>query len=663
MDNERKSLSVNQLDFDTIKQNMINFLQNQEEFKDYDFEGSGLSVILDLLSYYTHYQGVYNNFTASELFLDTAQKRSSVVSHAKSLGYVPFSRTAPTLTANCTFNNLTINTLPRGSRFLARVGNKSYNFTNIDPVSLSILDTNTGNGRFANNVELREGEIKSFSFVVPSSDANQKYRIDDPNADTKTLRVQVFKSVSDTSGVDDVWSEANNYTEITSTTNAFFVEEDFDGVYSIRFGDGVIGKKLSAGNLINVSYLQTNGPLANGVGKTDSSTSRALFYNEFSTIEVESAASGGSERESVASIRYNSPKSFSAQNRAVTTSDFEALVSNNFSGFRSVYCYGGEDANPPQFGKVFITLKPNSGSIITTSLKNSIQTFLQSKCSVGVSPEVIDAIQLYFRYNANVVYDPSKTILNEASLIAVIQQTISDYFEQNSQNFFSVVSISRMVKKILDSLVEVETISLTPSLEARFIPTPNAPSNYALNFANPIFHPHDGHEAVVTTNDFIYFDVDGNEVVVFAEDDGFGKVKLFNIVNGTKNVVEEDFGTVDYEKGVVTFNSFTIKELSGDVRVRSVISNNRLVANENYILAQDVQDSERNNVVMFPDDRPDRRIQTSTSGVSYVGTSSISSAFTASSTTSRSSSGSSSSSSISSSGSGGSSSSSGGGSY
>tara|TARA_A100001515_G_scaffold59198_1_gene46745 strand:+ start:8542 stop:10530 length:1989 start_codon:yes stop_codon:yes gene_type:complete len=628
MDNERQSLSVNQLDFDTIKQNMINFLQNQEEFKDYDFEGSGLSVILDLLSYYTHYQGVYNNFTASELFLDTAQKRSSVVSHAKSLGYVPFSRTAPTLTANCTFNNLKINTLPRGTRFLARVGNKSYNFTNIDPISLSILDTNTGNGRFANNVELREGEIKSFSFVVPSSDANQNYRIDDPNADTKTFRVQVFKSVSDTSGVDDVWSEANSYTEITSTTNAFFVEEDFDGVYSIRFGDGVIGKKLSAGNLINVSYLQTNGPLANGVGKTDSATSRALFYNEFSTIEVESAASGGSERESVASIRFNSPKSFSAQNRAVTTSDFEALVSNNFSGFRSVYCYGGEDANPPQFGKVFITLKPNSGSIITTSLKNSIQTFLQSKCSVGVSPEVVDAIQLYFRYNANVVYDPSKTILNEASLIAVIQQTISDYFEQNSQNFFSVVSISRMEKKILDSLVEVETLSLTPSLEARFIPTPNAPSNYALNFANPIFHPHDGHSAVVTTNDFIYFDNDGNEVVVFAEDDGLGKLKLFTTVNSTKNVVEEDFGTVDYEKGVVTFNNFTIKELSGDVRVRSVIANNRLIANENYILAQDVQDSERNNVVMSPDDRPDRKIQTSTSGVSYVGTSSISSAFT-----------------------------------
>lgn len=628
MDNERQSLSVNQLDFDTIKQNMINFLQNQEEFKDYDFEGSGLSVILDLLSYYTHYQGVYNNFTASELFLDTAQKRSSVVSHAKSLGYVPFSRTAPTLTANCTFNNLKINTLPRGTRFLARVGNKSYNFTNIDPISLSILDTNTGNGRFANNVELREGEIKSFSFVVPSSDANQNYRIDDPNADTKTFRVQVFKSVSDTSGVDDVWSEANSYTEITSTTNAFFVEEDFDGVYSIRFGDGVIGKKLSAGNLISVSYLQTNGPLANGVGKTDSATSRALFYNEFSTIEVESAASGGSERESVASIRFNSPKSFSAQNRAVTTSDFEALVSNNFSGFRSVYCYGGEDANPPQFGKVFITLKPNSGSIITTSLKNSIQTFLQSKCSVGVSPEVVDAIQLYFRYNANVVYDPSKTILNEASLIAVIQQTISDYFEQNSQNFFSVVSISRMEKKILDSLVEVETLSLTPSLEARFIPTPNAPSNYALNFANPIFHPHDGHSAVVTTNDFIYFDIDGNEVVVFAEDDGLGKLKLFTTVNSTKNVVEEDFGTVDYEKGVVTFNSFTIKELSGDVRVRSVIANNRLVANENYILAQDVQDSERNNVVMSPDGRPDRKIQTSTSGVSYVGTSSISSTFT-----------------------------------
>ena len=240
---------------------------------------------------------------------------------------------------------------------------------------------------------------------------------------------------------------------------------------------------------------------------------------------------------------------------------------------------------------------------------------------------MVDAIQLYFRYNANVVYDPTKTVLNEASLIAVIQQSISDYFEQNSQNFFSVVSISRMVKKILDSLVEIETVSLTPSLEARFIPTPNAPSNYALNFANPIFHPHDGHSAVVSTNDFIYFDGDGNEVVVFAEDDGFGKIKLFNIVNATKNVVEEDFGTVDYQKGIVTLNSFTIKELSGDIRVRSEIANNRLIANENYILAQDVQDAERNNVVMLPDDRPDRQIQSSSSGVSYVGTSSISSAF------------------------------------
>ena len=263
---------------------------------------------------------------------------------------------------------------------------------------------------------------------------------------------------------------------------------------------------------------------------------------------------------------------------------------------------------------------------------------MQTKCSVGVSPEVVDAIQLYFRYNAKVVYDPTKTVLNEASLIAVIQQTISDYFEENSQNFFSVVSISRMVKKILDSLVEVETITLTPSLESRFVPTPNAPSNYSLNFANPIFHPHAGHSAVVTTNDFTYFNKDGNEIKVFAEDDGFGKVKLFNIVNATKNVVEEDFGTVDYQNGVVTFNSFTIKEISGDIRVRSEIANNRLVANENYILAQDVEDSERNTTVMLPDDRPDRQIQTSTSGVSYVGTSSISSAFTTSRTSSSSSS-------------------------
>ena len=178
MDNERQSLSVNELDFDTIKSNLINFLKNQNEFADYDFEGSGLSVILDLLSYYTHYQGIYNNFTASELFLDTAQNRWSVISHAKSLGYVPHSKTAPKLTANLTFDALTTNTLPRGSRFLARIGNRSYNFTNVDPVTLSVINTENGFGRSATNVELQEGEIKSFSFVVPSSNSNQKYRID-----------------------------------------------------------------------------------------------------------------------------------------------------------------------------------------------------------------------------------------------------------------------------------------------------------------------------------------------------------------------------------------------------------------------------------------------------------------------------------------------------
>ena len=630
MDNKRQSLSVNELDFDTIKTNLVNFLKNQDEFADYDFEGSGLSVILDLLSYYTHYQGIYNNFTASELFLDTAQKRSSVVSHAKSLGYVPHSKTSPKLIANLTFNSLNTNTLPRGSRFLARVGNRSYNFTNLDPVTLTVINEENGFGRSATNVELQEGEIKSFSFVVPSSDSNQKYRIDDENIDTKTIRVQVYNSVTDNSGVDDVWSEANNYTEIKSTTNAFFVEEDFDGVYSIRFGDGVIGRKLNAGNLINVSYLQTNGSKANGVGKNDSETSRALFYNSNTTVEVVSAASGGSERESISSVRFNSPKSFSAQNRAVTTSDFEALVSNNFSGFRSVYCYGGEDADPPEFGKVFITLKPNSGTIITDSLKNSIKSFLQTKCSVGVSPEIVDSTQLFFRYNVDVVYDPSKTILNETSLIEVIKQNISDYFEDNSQNFFSVISLSRMVKSILDALIEVESLSLTPSLESRFIPTPNTPSNYQLNFVNPIFHPHNGHKPVVSSNEFTYFNSDGDAVQVFCEDDGFGKLRIFNFVNSAKNILEDNFGTVDYSKGIVTINNYTIDKVSDDVRIRVEIGDNRLISSKSFILAQDFNDNERGIVNMLPDDRPDRAITSSSSGLSYVGTSSISSAFTGS---------------------------------
>lgn len=620
MSTERQSLQVNELDFNTLKSNIQSFLKNQSEFSDYNFEGSGLTVLLDILSYFTHYQGIYNNLIANELFLDTAVKRSSVVSHAKSLGYTPRSKTAATAVVNANFPALRTTVLPRGSVFKARAGNRTYNFTNTEP---AILADGDGDGKKIDGLSIQEGTIRSFSFVVPSQESENKFRLPDKDIDTKTLKVQVYTSVSDSSGIDDVWNEGNNYNIITSTTNAYFVEEDYDGVYSIYFGDGVTGRKLNAGNFITVSYLKTNGAVVNGLGTNDSPTSRVFSYDSTSTVDVVNIASGGADVETISSIRYNAPKAFASQNRAVTTSDFEALVTNNFSGFKSVYVYGGENADPPEFGRVLIALKPNNASIVPTSIKSSIESFLSNRCSVSVAPKVVDTIPLYFRYSANVVYDPSQTILNDASIQASVKSTISDYFETNTADFFSVLSISRLQKTIIEALPEVESMVITPSLEYRFIPT-GASSSYVLKFKNTISHPHDGHKPVISSNTFGYVNVDGSITSVFLEDDGFGNLVLYQTVAGEKLIVVQNFGSVDYVNGILTFTPSTLSALDGSIRIYAEISGNRVISSERFILVQDVDDGGRALVTTFADDRPDRRILASASGSEFVGTSSIS---------------------------------------
>lgn len=620
MSTERQSLQVNELDFNTLKANIQSFLKNQSEFSDYNFEGSGLTVLLDILSYFTHYQGIYNNLIANELFLDTAVKRSSVVSHAKSLGYTPRSKTAATVVVNANLPAVRTNSLPRGSVFKARAGNRTYNFTNTEPV---LLQDGDGDGKKVDNLSLQEGTIRSFSFVVPSGESSNKFRLPDKDIDTKTLKVQVFTSVSDNSGVNDVWSEGNNYNTITSTTNAYFVEEDYDGVFSIYFGDGVTGRKLNAGNFITVSYLKTNGAVVNGIGMNDSPTNRVFTFDSNSTVDVVSIASGGSDVESISSIRYNAPKAFAAQNRAVTTSDFEALVTNNFSGFKSVYVYGGENADPPEFGRVLIALKPNTASIVPTSIKSSIETFLSKRCSVSVAPKVVDTIPLYFRYSARVVYDPSQTILNATSIEASVRSTISDYFETNTADFFSVLSISKMQKNVLEALPEIESMVITPTLEFRFNPVDTS-SSYEIKFKNNISHPHDGHMPVISSNTFGYVNNDGSVTSVFLEDDGFGNIVLYQTVNGEKIVVVQNFGSVNYTSGVVRLNSATLRAFSGSINVFAEISGNRVVSSERFILLQDFNDAQRALVTIFADDRPDRQIIASAGGSEFVGTSSIS---------------------------------------
>ena len=228
----------------------------------------------------------------------------------------------------------------------------------------------------------------------------------------------------------------------------YFVEEDYDGAYSVGFGDGIIGKKLEAGNVVTITYLQTKGAEANDAGQNDSAETPSFTYRDLN-VSVTSAAAGGSDRESIASIRFNAPKSYAAQNRAVTTGDYEALINNNFSGFQAALVYGGEFATPPEYGKVFVVFKPNTATLVPTSLKNNIQDFLRSRCSVSITPEVKDPTPLYVRYELTSVYNPSKTVLNEAYLETTIKSIVSQFIQDNTIGFNSSISFSKLEKDFL----------------------------------------------------------------------------------------------------------------------------------------------------------------------------------------------------------------------
>ena len=620
MTTERKELSVNQLDYFGIRDNIKSFLKPQEQFLAYDFEGSGLSVLTDILSYVTHYQGIYNNLTANELFLDTAVKRSSLVSHAKSLGYTPRSKTSPIATVNLKFplSGGIPSTLGVGEVFSTKIGNKTYNFVNTDPYTV-------GDDGVLNDVEIKEGTLKTITFVTPNSKPYQRFRIKDDAIDTKTIKVVVTRSPSDNSGISDVWSIGTNAVTINGDSNVYFVEEDFDGAYSVGFGDGNIGKKLEAGNVVTVTYLQTKGAEPNDAGQTDTATTPSFTYRDVA-VSVVSPAAGGADRESIASIRFNAPKSYAAQNRAVTTSDYEALINNNFSGFQAALVYGGEFASPPEYGKVFVILKPNTATLVPTSLKNSIQDFLRGRCSVSITPEVKDPTPLYVRYVLSAVYNPSKTVLREAFLESTIKSVVSEFIQDNTIGFNSSVSFSKLEKRLLDGVSGLETIEVEPSLEYRFFPIVDTATNYEFRFKNPILHEFDGYTPVISSSEFIFIDAAGISKRVFLDDDGFGNLRLFELIGGEKSYLTNvDFGKVDYKRGIISFNSFALETINTTIPISifAKIDGGRLISSETFILLEDTRDPTNAVVNLTSDDRPDQR--TNAAGEIFIGTTSLTS--------------------------------------
>ena len=474
-------LKVTELDFDTIKSNLKNFLKSQNEFTDYDFDGSGLSVLLDILAYNTHYNAYYLNMIANESFLDTALLRNSVVSHAKKFGYVPRSSTASRATINFTVNSLNSNpgtlTLPKGYTFLSNlIDNKVYNFVTLEDTTVTKIGTNF----VFSNLDIYEGTLNRYSFThSESSNPKQIFTIPDENIDTSTLKVTVQQSSSNTNSV--VYNLATDVINLTANSNVYFLQEGLNNQYEIYFGNDVIGKKIPDGGIVNVSYLSTNGSVANKANNFVA-TAPVSSYTNF-TLNPVSASAGGSQKESVDQIKFAAPLQFTSQNRAVTKNDYVKLIQQKYPQFEAVNVWGGEENDPPVYGKVFISAKPKLGFEVSDTEKDFFINEVVKPISVlTVTPEFVNVDYNYIKLISTIYYDPTKTDLNLSTLQSKVTNTINLFSTVNLNKFNSIFSSSKLRTDIDNSDVSIVSNELQIFLSKRFRPVLNQSNSYVLDF-------------------------------------------------------------------------------------------------------------------------------------------------------------------------------------
>ena len=580
---------VADLDFDTIKLNLKSFLQDQPEFSDYNFEGSGFAVLLDTLAYNTHYLGFNANMVANEMYLDSADVRKNVVSLAKMLGYTPSSAKSPTAVVDITLNNATgaTVTMDKGTSFSATIDNTEYNFVTNEDIAMSPQD---GVYKFQ-NVTLYEGTLVNFKYTVDSTDVDQKFIIPNINADTSTLKVTVQTSISDTT--QEVYTLATGLKSLNDTSKAYFLSETDTGKFEVYFGDGILGKKLADGNIVILDYIVSNLEDANGITNFIAKGSIGGFSDV--TVVTKTAAQGGSVPETKESIRFNAPLQYTSQDRAVTTTDYETLVKSIYPNATSISAWGGEDDETPVYGVVKIAVKGQSGVPLTNATKLDIVTKLKSYNVASVRPEIIDPIITSVILVVNAKYDKKSTAKTADTLKSEIVDAISDYNTNTLTAFDGVFRYSKLMG-IIDN-VDNSILSNITTVKIRkdFTPTLSSPTKYDIYFRNAIYNPHSGHESVLSSSGF---KVSGNNNEMFLDDDGQGNVRLYYLVSGIKTVENATQGTIDYTTGQITLNSLDVASISkirgsASTKIEVTVSpnSNDVVPVRDQILEIDVENS------------------------------------------------------------------------
>ena len=588
-------LEISELDFDGIKSNLKTFLSQQNEFTDYDFEGSGMSVLLDVLAYNTHYLGYNANMLANEMYLDSADLRSSVVSLAKQVGYTPTSCTSSTATLTVLVNDATgaSLTMSRGTKFTTTVDGQSYSFVNNADVSITPV---SGVYQF-NNLSIHEGSYLNYKYTANTSDIDQRFIIPNDSVDTATLTVKVQESSSN--AITNTYKLATGITSIDSTSKVYFLQEVEGGRFEVYFGDGVTGKAIADGNIVILDYINCNRDAPNGA--TTFALSGTIGGFSSATITTDSNASGGTGLESIASIKYNAPRDYSAQDRAVTAEDYKTLVKSLYANAQSVQVYGGEDAETPDYGKVYISIKAKSGSNLTVSTKESLVTSLKTYAVASVTPVIIDPETTYITLVVNFKYDSGRTTKDVTTLQTNVLSKVASYNNNELEDFTGMFRYSKLIEAVNDADVSILSNITTVRMYKYFTPTLNSGIKYTLSYNNALYNPHSGHNSsgggVISSSGFkVNNDSSLNEH--FLDDDGAGNLRLYYLSGTTRVYTDTTYGTVNYTTGEVVLTSAHITSISNvdgatspQIRVFATPSSNDVVPVRNQVLSIDTSNS------------------------------------------------------------------------
>ena len=593
-----KRLRVTELDFDNIKENLKTFLKAQTEFKDYDFEGSGMNILLDTLAYNTHYLGFNANMLANEMFLDSASLRSSVVSHAKSLGYEVSSSRAPVATINVSLStDANTKTMSAGTAFRTSIDGVDYQFVTIADVTSS----NTGSAVPFDSVKIYEGTYVTSSYTADSSEVDQRFLLNDARADTSTLTVKVPNSSSDTPTT--TYTKATDITQLSSSSTVYYLQETDSGLFEVYFGDGVVSKGLSDGNIVTLQYVVTNRTLANGASSFSSPSS--IDGVTGITVTTVANATGGSNPETVESIKLNAPLDYASQGRAVTIDDYKTYTKKLFPNTQAVSVWGGEDgsydtstgvSSNPEYGKVFISIKSTTGENLTTVQKSNLVTAFAPYKVASVTPVIVDPETIFLILNVSFQYDSTATTSTKDELASLIATTISNYNSSDLQEFNSSFRHSKLLRLIDDTDTAILNNTTTVTMGKFFTPV-NASSSYNINFNNAFFNPHSGHNAeaggiIASTG----FQLDNDTTTeYFFDDDGSGNLRIYSLSSGVRTYLNSAAGTIDYTNGTISTTSLFISavsnvdgESSTKIRITAIPKSNDVVPVRNQILEIDL---------------------------------------------------------------------------